>query len=177
LGIFSGILAPQMTRALPLLRDPHTSRSLTNHSLAMYKPSVNIAPPFPCPIQVSPLGGEAACGVWGDCCFEPQPCLRPSPRRPRPPLADPHRPRPLLPEIKRLPLSVRARVPLAAQHTRRPADFQGGHFSHWCSFPEPSSSHHSQRRRRPRCPPTRNGWTACWRRTGSLCCRTSGSCS
>eukprot|EP00964_Phaeocystis_antarctica_P031199 scaffold17666_cov66-Phaeocystis_antarctica.AAC.4 len=36
-----------------------------------------------------------------------------------------------------------------------------------CSFPEPSSSH-SQRWQRPRCPSTRNGWLACWRRTKSL---------
>eukprot|EP00964_Phaeocystis_antarctica_P005233 scaffold2864_cov52-Phaeocystis_antarctica.AAC.4 len=35
------------------------------------------------------------------------------------------------------------------------------------SFPDPSSSR-SQQRRRPRCPPTRNGSAACWRRTRSL---------
>eukprot|EP00964_Phaeocystis_antarctica_P028792 scaffold16235_cov50-Phaeocystis_antarctica.AAC.1 len=35
------------------------------------------------------------------------------------------------------------------------------------SCPKPSSSH-SQRRRRPRCPPTRNGSTACWHRTRSM---------
>ena len=43
-------------------------------------------PPFPCPIQVSTLVGEAACGVWDDCRFEPQPRLRPYPRRSCPPL-------------------------------------------------------------------------------------------
>ena len=38
-------------------------------------------------------------------------------------------------------------------------DARGGgssHLSHLCSFPDPSSSH-SQQKRRPRCPPTRNG--------------------
>eukprot|EP00964_Phaeocystis_antarctica_P074478 scaffold45797_cov34-Phaeocystis_antarctica.AAC.2 len=42
-------------------------------------------PPFPCPIQFFILVGEAACGVWGDCRFEPQPCPRPYPRRSCPP--------------------------------------------------------------------------------------------
>ena len=31
--------------------------------------------------------GEAACGVWGDCRYEPQPCLRLYPRCPRPPFS------------------------------------------------------------------------------------------
>eukprot|EP00964_Phaeocystis_antarctica_P144357 scaffold110121_cov36-Phaeocystis_antarctica.AAC.2 len=57
------------------------------------KPSVNtLYPPhFLCPIQMYALVGEAACGVWDACRFEPQPCLRPYPRRPRPPLIDPGR--------------------------------------------------------------------------------------
>ena len=46
------------------------------------------APPFPCPSRPLPSGGEAACGVWGDCrLFEPQPCLRPHPLRPCPPVS------------------------------------------------------------------------------------------
>ena len=42
-------------------------------------------PPSPCPILLPALVGEAACGVWGACRFEPQPCLHPCPRRPRRP--------------------------------------------------------------------------------------------
>jgi hypothetical protein len=38
-----------------------------------------------------------------------------------------------------LPLSVRARVSRSLR--THAADLQGGHFSHWCSFSEPSSSH------------------------------------
>ena len=50
LGIFSGMYWRQMTHAQPLLRDPHTSRSLTNHSLAIQAFSEYIAPlPVPDP--------------------------------------------------------------------------------------------------------------------------------
>jgi hypothetical protein len=38
-----------------------------------------------------------------------------------------------------LPLSVRARMSRSLR--THAADLQGGHFSHWCSFPEPRSSH------------------------------------
>jgi hypothetical protein len=69
------------------------------------------------------------------------------PRRPCPPLADPHTaPWPLLtPRDKGSPPhSVRARV----TRCTHAADLQGGHFSHWCSFPEPTArASHSQRRR------------------------------
>eukprot|EP00964_Phaeocystis_antarctica_P105113 scaffold70189_cov57-Phaeocystis_antarctica.AAC.4 len=48
----------------------------------------NISPYPTVPIQVFALVGEAACGVWDDCRFEPQPCLRLYPRRPRPPFSE-----------------------------------------------------------------------------------------
>ena len=116
LGIFSGMYWRQMTHAQPLLRDPHMSRSLTNHSLAIqafseYSPASRARSKFP------PSAARLLVVFGAMVASTPNPAFVLILAALAPPLADPHRPRPLLPEMKRLPLSVRARVPLAA-HTQ-----------------------------------------------------------